>query len=238
MKIWKLIVAGSFFSQVTLSQSTGDQSPLIFKVRGVKSAFSIFPDDTVIWAGKHKNIKLRTTDKKKRYILTLEGGQVRGQDSAYSLFINTGVSTVLTVYEKLPENRSRTVYSKRYHVKHIPDPVVYICGVKTDSVIDKEQLIREDLVYAHSEFHKTLVRVKSFEIIVASGDKRDTISTTGDRFNLEMRRRINNLVLGDVVYFEQIHCLLPDGTNKLLKPVMIFIDDTDKYKVGYRNTTK
>jgi hypothetical protein len=80
--------------------------------------------------------------------------------------------------------------------------------------------------------------VSGFELIYVNGQAMDTLRSANAHFSIEMRRRIHQLKPGDLLYFEKVKCQLPDGKSKTLRPIQLFIDDTDKFKVGYRTTGK
>lgn len=209
------------------------QHEVTFKVKSQKTVYTILPVDSFLWAHKPTKIILRTKGKKKAFHLTLINGTVTGKDSIFYLKVDSGAKTMLTVLEKLPNGKNKVAFSKTFTIKYIPEPVAYVCGIKSDSIIDKEQLLREDIIYAYSSYYKTKLKILSFNFIYVAGEKVDTLFTKGCHFDLVMRREINRLVPGNVVFFNKIQCQLPDGNIKELKPVTLYINDTRKYRVGY-----
>ncbi|HRG60239.1 MAG TPA: GldM family protein [Bacteroidia bacterium] len=209
------------------------QHKVTFKVSNQKTIYSILPADSVLWAHQPTKILLSIKGRKKDFHLTLINGTVTAKDNIYYLKVDSGVKTMLTVLEKLPNGKNKVAFSKTYTVKYIADPVAYVCGIKSDSIIDKEQLLRDDIIYAYSSYYKTRLKVLSFNFIYVAGERVDTLFTRGCHFNLVMRREINKLVPGNVVFFNKIQCQLPNGNIKELRPVTLYINDTKRYRVGY-----
>ncbi|HXC06727.1 MAG TPA: hypothetical protein VNZ86_18345 [Bacteroidia bacterium] len=219
-----------------------DSTIVTFRVTRSAVTYEVFPKDSILWGNQENKIQIRAHGKKRTAYVMLEGGHlaaVRNNDSLYTATVNdTVVTALLSIREKMADGGSRLVFSKPYRIKRIPPPVLYVCGVKTDSVIDKQQLIVEDLLYARSEQYKFRLIIESFDMIVLSEKGESRFHSVNNHFTLEQRREIHKLVPGNTLFFENIRCLMPSGEVKTLKPVQIFIDDTNKYKVGLRKLEK
>ncbi len=221
----------------SFSQTTVQDSLLVFKVRNPVSEYTLIPNDSVLASEKKTNIKIRSSSKEKPFKVTMEGARIKRADSIFSIYPDSSQAALLTILE-YQKNKWRPVKTKLYKIKHPPEPVVIVCGVKADSVIDKQQLIQEDKVAVYAAQYKSYLPVKGFELIYVNGDSMDTLKSANSHFTLDMRRRIHLLKPGDLIYFEKVRCQLPDGKLKTMRAIQIFIDETNKFKVGYRTPGK
>ncbi|MFY9309843.1 MAG: hypothetical protein WAQ28_12420 [Bacteroidia bacterium] len=203
------------------------------RAKKIKWNISVSAVDTVLWIAK-KNLLVIDIQGGMNYKVEIKGAKWKNTGNKYSVEVFTEGSTMLTVYEKLPDNKMRPVFTKLYKVMDIPEPVPYVCSVKADSVIDKLQIIKEDNITVFSAYYNTQVPVLGFDVIVSFGGQSDTLTSTCNHFTLDMKRRIHYLVPGSILYFENVYCAMPDGKIQMLKPFEIYIDETNKYKVGYR----
>jgi hypothetical protein len=211
---------------------TDTVNTLVFKVSASKTKISVWPADSLLWIEKKNNLKIKIKGNKYPVVIKLEGGTISGKDSLYTAIVEEGVSALLNLWEKYPDGSSKLIYTKPYKIKKIPDPVVYVCGVKGDSAIDKRQLIFENKVYAYSDYYKSYIKIISFDMLFPNQELMDTLSSFSNRFTPEMRNKIWQLNQGSVVYFENIKCKMPNQQIKKLSSIQIFIVETNKYSVG------
>jgi hypothetical protein len=213
-----------------------------FHVRNSHSRYQVFPADSILWAEVDNPITIRAKGKKKEISVLLQGGQLKkapGNDSLFSARVDDTVSmALLTISERLEGGKLKLVYTKPYTIKRIAPPVLYVCGVKTDSVIDKQQLIEDDILYAKSERYKFKLLIRSFDMINVKENSYDTLHSRNNHFSIEQRRQIYRLQPGNMLYFENILCQMPTGEVVKLRSVQLFVDETNKYKVGYRKVGK
>jgi hypothetical protein len=151
---------------------------------------------------------------------------------------DTVTQVLLSIREKLPDGKSKIVFTKPYRIRRIPPPVVYICVVKSDSVIDREQLIVQDLVYVRSSSFSFRLVIESFDMLFTNSNGDVTLHSSNNHFTIEQRREIYKLVPGSLVYFENIRCLMSKGETISLQPVQIYVEETNKYKEGDRKPGK
>ena len=203
------------------------------RAKKIKWNISVVSTDTVLWIDK-ENILQITVEGGSNYLIDIKDAKWKAAGNKYLVKVFDEGATTITVFEKLPNNKMKPVYTKLYKVKRIPDPVPYVCGVKADSVIDKEQLINENNLTAINPLNKKAVPVKGFDLIFSYADQSDTLRSTDNHFTLAMKRRIYYLAPGSMLYFDNVYCSMPDGKVHKLQPIEIYIDETNKYKVGYR----
>jgi hypothetical protein len=223
------------------SAQAGDTAKVTFHVTGrATAAYQVFPKDSILWGGESNGIRIRASGKKRDAFVVLEGGAIKnfpGNDSMYTATVNdSAVSALLCILERggTRGEKPLLVFSKPYVIKRIPPPVLYVCGVKTDSVIDKQQLIDENLLYAKSAASKSPLLIESFDMIFVNGKEERILHSGDNHFTIEQRKEIRMLTPGNVIYFEKIRCVLPKGAIITLKPVQIYVDETNKFRVGYR----
>lgn len=234
--IW-VICLSVLLGQNGYSQTPAQDTVLIFKVRNPVSEYTLIPNDSVLPSEKKTNIKIRSSNKEKPFKVSMEGARIKRTDSIFSIYPDSSQAALLTILE-YQKNRWRPVKTKLYKIKHPAEPVIIVCGVKADSVIDRQQLIQEDKVAVYAAQYKSYLPVKGFELIYVNGDAMDTLKSANSHFTLDMRRRIHLLKPGDLIYFEKVKCQLPDGKFRILKPIQLYIDETNKFKVGYRTPGK
>lgn len=197
---------------------------LTFKLKSQKATYAVFPADTVIWVERPLQVKLRIAgDRKKNLQVHLHNGTISLKDSIYTLQVNTGKKALLNVYEKQPGGKNKIVFSKTYHIMRIPDPVVYVCGVKSDSAISISQILREDAVWAYSAYFKKKLPVLAFGLVLPNDGSFDTLYSSSNHFSLPMRHKLNIVAPGAVLNFFNVRCRMPDLKQKVLKPAQIFI---------------
>jgi hypothetical protein len=211
----------------------GVKRMVTFNLKSPKTFYTIFPSDTILLYGKPNEIKLRVSgNKKKSYSLCITNGTISGSDSSYVIHVSSGLQALLVITEKQPDGSRKEVLNKRYYIKRIPEPYVLVCGVKGDSVISSNKLFRDDLLWAYSPHHNKKLKVVSFQAVLPNGESVDTLNSDVNHFTLDMRRDITKLKPGDIVYFNNIICEMPDGEKKMLKPIQIYIEDENKLKTG------
>ena len=198
------------------------------KVKGVK----VFPEDTVIWEKERTPLTVRPLGDTEVMRVMLSNGEVEGRDSSYTAFVTEGESTVLSVFIKGSDGKEKLALTREYTIKRIPPPVVMVCGVGKDSVIDKKQLIHQNTILAFSDYHKANCPVLSFDMIVVENGVADTLHSPDKHFTIDMRNRIHKIRPGSVLRFDQIECLLPNNNKAILAPVNIFVDETNKFRIG------
>lgn len=221
---------------VLLATSLEAQNASI-KAKKTKWKIGVNSADSILWIG-FENILTVNIEGGSNFLVEIKDARWRVVENKYLVQVFAEGAVTFTVYEKLPNKKMRPVYTKIYEVKKIPDPIVYVCGVKKDSVIDKQQIIKDNILTAISSFYKKQLPVLGFDVIFPFGEDGDTLTSANNQFTLDMKRRIHYLTPGSILYFDNVYCALPDGKIQKLKPFEIFIDETNKYNVGYRVITK
>ncbi len=221
-------------SYILLSVSARAQvKDATIKIKKAKWDVRVRPADSILWIDKENHVEINV-EGGSNYLVNVKDGKIKHRGNKYTLNVFTEGAEMLTVSEKLPNKKGKTIFTKLYQVKRIPDPVAFVCGVKSDSVIEKQQIINDNKVTAIHPFYKMELAVLGFDVIFTFGGKIDTLTSTNSHFTIDMRRRIYYLTSGSILYFENIYCAMPDGRIQKIKPFEIFVTETNKFKVGYR----
>lgn len=209
------------------------QTGTTIKIKKTIWKISISPEtDTILWIGKNNQLEIKV-EGGSNYHVEIRDGKIMNKGNQYFIEVFTEGAATLTVYEKLPNKKMKPLYTKLYEVKRIPEPTPYVCGVKADSVIDKLQMVHDNILTAFDSFNKKVLRIVGFEMIFSFSGQSDTLTSCDNHFTFDMKRRIYYLTSGSILYFENVKCAMPDGKVKELKPFEIFVNDSDKYKIGY-----
>ena len=209
------------------------QSVEQIRVKKVKWEVNITAADSIFRVGLKNivTIKVKGAD---NYAINVKGGTIAKQQDTYVVYAKEEGAVTVCVYEKLPGKKMRVLGSKLFMVKRVPPPQIRICGVRADSMIDRQQIIHDDVVTAYHPFYKVNLPVVGFDLVFSNKSVSDKLSSANNHFTPEMRKRIYSLKPGTLLYFENIYYLLPDGTKEKADGFQVFVAETNKYKVGYR----
>jgi hypothetical protein len=125
----------------------------------------------------------------------------------------------ITVIAELPDGSKKTLPSKPFRVKRIPDPVPFWTGKRsTDNGITKAEVISFAPIGALMEgFDFELdVRVISFTMRIAQDGSFSELKSNGNnRITSEMQTALTKVRRGSVIYIEDILVKMPDGERPL-----------------------
>ncbi|MCW3104145.1 MAG: hypothetical protein JWO09_2585 [Bacteroidetes bacterium] len=209
------------------------QQPDRIKVKKVKWEVSITSPDSIFWI-RQANPVMIDVKGGTNYAVNIIGGTISKKGGKYFVDVKEEGAATISVYEKMPDKKLRVLFTRLFPVKKIPCPQFFVCGVKADSVIDKLQIINDNVVTAYHPFYKAQMPVTGFDVVFANGGKTDTLSSENNHFTIDMRRRIYSLKAGTLLTFRNVYYVLPNGTMEKMKEFEVFIAETNKYKVGYR----
>jgi hypothetical protein len=218
-----------FLLSLILSAQSTDK----IKVKKLKWDVSITSADSVFWIRKANQVMINVKGGT-NYAINIQGGTISKKAGNYIVHVKEEGAATISVYEKLPDKKLRVLYTKMFPVKRIPSPQMYVCGVRADSVIDRQQIISDNIVTAYHPFYKTNLPVVGFDVIFSGAGKMDKLSSPNNRFTLEMKKRIHSLKSGTLLYFENVYYLMPDGSKEKIEAFEVYVSETNKYKVGYR----
>ena len=147
-----------------------------------------------------------------------------GKPEHYIVNVSSGTKATITVSYR-EKGRTVTKAQFMYRIKRIPDPVAYVNNVRGDGVVLKEDVQKLTGVFARMENFDfdCAFTVEQFSMSVTEEGVWKEFRTTGPAFSAEMKTALLKLNEEDKVLFHGIQAKGPDGTIRLLNPVVITI---------------
>ena len=161
----------------------------------------------------------------------IDGGhKIKKQpDGTYIVEPNTNVSVReanITVSAELPDGTKKTLPSKNFRVKRIPDPIAFWTGKRaSDKGITKAELLSFAPVVARMEgFDFDLKpRVKSFTLRISRDGSFSDLPSGSNRITSDQQTALQRLRRGNIIYLEDIIATMPDGSERSLPPMKLKI---------------
>ncbi len=147
----------------------------------------------------------------------------------------TSKATVLKLYEKTPKNEIILLLTKAYRLERIPPPLITIGGVKNDSSINIEHLIRDNYVRSFDTVDKQLLMTHSFTINFSG---QDSIRIKGNKIPISVKQKLYSIEEGGKLSLSNIYTILPDQRIYVTNSASVFLIQTDQYSVGKRRFIK
>jgi hypothetical protein len=220
---------------VTAISVSGQKETLTFKISKPKSELKLHTADSVFHIKKNNPLFVEVTGKNKVFRVTAINGVVRRKpNNFFEIRFNNPGETVIKVYEKTPKGKPQLGLSQAFKVVGPPKPTVYVCGVKSDSVIDKKHLLKIAKLSAELKTSRIIPAIISYDIIIPIGD---TIHVEGAKFPVQLKNKLLEVDEGDVLLFMNINVLMPSREVAVVQELMVFIAKTDQYSIGHRNET-
>ena len=220
---------------VTAISVSGQKETLTFKISKPKSELKLHTADSVFHIKKNNPLFVEVTGKNKVYRVTAINGIVRRKpNNFFEIRFKTPGETVIKVYEKKPDGITQLGISEAFKVVGPPKPTVYVCGVKSDSVIDKKHLLKIAKLSAELKNSRIIPAIMSYDIVIPIGD---TIHVEGAKFPVQLKNKLLEVDEGDVLLFMNINVLMPSREVAVVQELMVFIAKTDQYSIGHRNET-
>lgn len=204
----------------------------MIRLKKTKWVVNIIVPDSTLWIG-HNNLVQVLVKGGKNYKVEVDGGLILSTAAGFIVKVKEEGAATIAVYEKF-QDQLKVIYTQLFPVKKIPDPVVHVCSVAVDSVIDREELTRENIITCYHPFYKMQLNIVSFEIVLASGKTNVSLKSNDCHFNVEMKKWLYSIPSGTVVNFENVCYQLPDGSIRKVDDFQIFVSESNKYKVGVR----
>jgi len=132
----------------------------------------------------------------------------------------------ITVSAELPDGSTKSLPSKNFRVKRIPDPVAFWTGKKpTDKGITKAEILSFAPVAARMEGFDfdVKVRVRSFTLRIAKDGSFSDLPSGNNRLTPDQREALKRVRRGNIIYLEDILVSMPDGTERDLPPMKLKI---------------
>ena len=132
----------------------------------------------------------------------------------------------ITVSAELPDGTKKTLPSKNFRVKRIPDPVAFWTGKKpSDKGITKAEVLSFAPVAARMEGFDfdVKVRVKSFTMRISKDGSFSDLASGNNRITADQKDALKRLRRGNIIYLEDILVSMPDGSERDLPPMKLKI---------------
>ena len=216
-----------------LTNVRAQNNTFTFKVRNPRSEVVVQHRDSVLYTDHNNVLKIKVTGKNKLGPVHLQGGKLRRYRSSFLATVEEGLQAVLTVYVIKPNGELELGLSKIYPIVQLSDPVPHFGGVKSDSIIHRDDLLAKGTMYAKlTRFGGTaILPVVSYDMLIINDGRVDTLSVNGGKLTIEMRRHIQTLRPGNPLSFMKIKCRMEDGEIRELGDMRLFVDCTPRYDV-------
>lgn len=178
----------------------------------------------VMYMGVDNPIQIGYNNLSKTYVKITDGFiRQTSEKGRYIVRVTKGNVATLGLYTRVG-NKEQLIGERLIRVKKLPDPVATVAGVK-EGLIKKSMLAASPFILAKFEnFDFDLpIRVYSFTVTINVAGEFKSISYFGSMFSLEQLLIIDRLKNNGKIIIEDIKCKLPDGTTRLLAPIILKI---------------
>ena len=217
-----LLLPLCFFNMQVIAQT---DTTYTLKVVSPKLTITVFPNGGELFTRLKNPLKIRVSKGFKISKVVLDGGTITGKDSSYNATVKEGVHALLSVYVTTTKGTEKLGLTKTFKISQLPDPIIYINGVKGDSAIIKTKIIAVGRLSAILPKIGKPLPIISFDMIYANQDsaRMDTLRAINSLLTKEMKVAISKMKEGHLLYFKNIKCLLPDGSVYIAKPLEIYL---------------
>lgn len=143
--------------------------------------------------------------------------------------------TVINVYANNSRGETYLALTKAVQVMPLPIPNVYICGVRADSALNIEHLIKVRKISARMknpdnyDYHPAVL---SFAFTLGT----DSIYVNGSEIPFKYKARLYDLKDGGMFTVFNVKVMLPNKNKNIITipQASVFLVNTDQYSVGER----
>ena len=204
------------------------------KIDKNKSSIEVISDSS-FYIEKKTLIKVNYKgDGRLNYVTNSEGKIRRISKGFYEISFpqnTTSKATVLKFYETTPRNKTRVLLTKAYQLRRITPPLITIGGVKNDSALNIEHLIKDNYVRSFDTVNNQILMTHSFTINFSG---QDSIRVKGNKIPISIKSKLYNIKEGETLTISNIYTILPDQSIYITKSSSVFLILTDQYSVGNR----
>lgn len=177
-----------------------------------------------LYVGVDNIIKINNDESFKKSMKPVidNGSIVNVSNDTYAVSVKKVGSTFIKIIDA--ENNT-VLFEKKYKIKRLPNATIDV-GQNLDFSIDKKVIVNKNNVSA--EIYNLDIdlhcEVLSFTLSTFN-KKRGFIqnNSNSDNFTEEQKTQLKELDSGDKVYFENIKVLHPDGTKRIISPVILSV---------------
>lgn len=189
--------------------------------------------DSVFYIEKKNIIIVKYKGDGRIAYLKIEGGKIKKQqNNGYEITFpheTTDKITILKIFEKTAKGKPQLIFTKVFGLAHIPKPIISIGGVKNDSTLGIEHLIRDNYVRSFHPITNNQLVVHSFTIHFST---QDSVRIKGGRIPLAVKRKLYELSEGKLLKLTNIFSYMPDNTLYKTRAVQVFLIQSNEYIIG------
>jgi hypothetical protein len=213
------LVLFSLFSISAFSQK--DEKDLVFKIKN-DSKIKVTPSTSFLLLGKSKIFRITASGANTVTRVAVSGATVEQQAGGlYKISTGQSEQILVNVYAKTPGGQEFIAKVMKYQV--IPMPALSIMGVQKDYAITKAKLVSGNLSATSPELGK-VIQIVSFEIRTDT----DTLFSNSNSLTGPMRKFANTLQDGSMMWFYNIKCQFPDGTEEIMPFFRVYVVDSKR----------
>ncbi|MCX6182905.1 MAG: GldM family protein [Bacteroidetes bacterium] len=218
MKFITLAVFSLLFSTVYAQK---DEKDLVFKIKN-DSKIKVTPSTSFILLGKSKTFRITASGANTVTRVAVSGASVETQAGGlYKISTGQSEQILVNVYAKTPGGQEFIAKVLKYQV--IPMPTLSVGGVEKDYAITKAKLVSANLSATSHELGK-VIQIQSFEVRTDT----DTLFSNSSSLTAPMRKYANTLQDGSMMWFYNVKCQFPDGTEEIMPFFRVYVVDSKR----------
>jgi hypothetical protein len=168
---------------------------------------------SILYSGVDNEIEIAGYSVKPKSIISITGGSISTLNPITYL-VRTGSDSTAIIMIK---EKSKTVFTRRFTVENIPDPVAIVGDIR-DTIATVQQILASGMLKIEfpNSYYRHTATISSFDVTVIKGDKFTDIRSSHYIFPPEMTKVIGELAPGDKLIFNNIRMIQPGGRNRQL----------------------
>jgi hypothetical protein len=221
---------------ITCESQAQDTANVTAKVQATQSYVEVSPSVNILYQTRPYLFTFKLLPKGKIGKIEFKGCQIKEKEGGFEVMALDVPWAVLTVYEKLPNGTQKIRLTKKYGIFKVPDPVIYIDDVRSDSTIEKLTLFTSGQVWARiPSSPKSQIIIKSFDLVYYHRDsnRNDTLHSNGTRLTKQMKEWVAQQEPGTMVELSNISLyILPQQVIRTKLKARVFLNHTRPRQFG------
>jgi gliding motility-associated protein GldM len=149
--------------------------------------------------------------------ISITNGTISGSNGHYIVNVNKADEAIIDVFIEIKPGENQKVGSYSFRLLMVPDPSVTLGNYNPENkriYISKKELIQNgELKISCNIPYELKFEVTSFSFVYVKDGDVLPIKISGNRFNDEIVKAINNMKAGDRIFIEDINILGPGGSK-------------------------
>jgi len=144
----------------------------------------------------------------------------------YNVRVKKPGKTTIYVYEKKEGKNRKLIDSCVFRIKRLPDPVITMGGTLRSGIVNHNVLKAQSGILALLENFDidARFRVEGFVLQYCNEGSIAIIENKGTVFNEKIKRAIAEAKPADILHFDNIKIVGPDGSQRKMSPISFLID--------------